>query len=472
MSTARRHRRTTTGAPTRRRGSGVAWVVCALTAASLCCAPVRAYPYYNGRACGDTAHPTRSEGDHGYNGQTDAITLALYWSARDGSATPQAWESNNQRRMPESWKTNAAGDEYKPGTRLTLVVDLSGLDDDDAVAMVLVTASAGEFEDVGMHEDHDADAGGTALKCGGLRLNPSHMANRHMLLWKAPATAVPVTFRVTSAAGHRKNFNKNHMFASANGALLEPDHANRTDTTSTEPTHDDSTIIGDSSKKISQSSSNMAFAAHGALMFLGIWMFMPGAVVWSRFGRPGPGDKPSAEWLSWHKNLMITATILVIVAAIVAYADVAKLGAEHYDGAHGKLGLAVIIIILVQPVNGFLRPGNPPEGLPKSTKRVNWERFHKSTGYLVLFLGFIAVITGIDELAEKDANFPGGYAIVLFILYVLLFVAVLGIHLFRTRRQDTTVAFTNRARFIELPTTARTTTTTTSSDSVPLSSVP
>ena len=87
MSTARRHRRTT-GAPARRR-AGVAFV-CALTAASLCCAPARAYPYYNGRACGDTAHPTRSEGDHGYNGQTDDITLALYWSARDGSATPQA----------------------------------------------------------------------------------------------------------------------------------------------------------------------------------------------------------------------------------------------------------------------------------------------------------------------------------------------------------------------------------------------
>jgi hypothetical protein len=384
-------------------------------------------------------------GDHGYSGPTTLIDMALYWSNADGSAEVQAWENNTQRLMPEAWRTNADGDEYKPGTRLTLVVDLSALDENAGVGMVLLTSSAGKFEDVGMHEDH---ASATALKCNGQRLNPSLMSNKHKIMWLAPDSSVgSVTLRVTTASGMRGKFYQSTKLVNANSALLTPNDPARNSTENvTEPTHDHDTLIGDSRKK--KSNASTAFAVHGAMMFAGIWMCMPGAVAWSRFGRPRLNDKPSAVWFTWHKYLMLTAVTLITIAAIIAFAGVADLGATHYDCPHSKLGLVLLLVVLLQPINGYLRPSNPPEGEPKQPKRTYWEYAHKITGYLILFLGFIAVLTGIAQLARRDDSVPARYQAGLFVAYVLVLLTVTAHHTYRLRR--VAAPSTERERFIEL----------------------
>ena len=181
-------------------------------------------------------------------------------------------------------------------------------------------------------------------------------------------------------------------------------------------------------------------------MFAGFWMLMPSAVGWSRFGRPGPGDKPSATWLTWHKWLMTSGALIVAIAALVAFAEISEMGAEHYDSPHGQLGLLLVIAASVQPLGGFLRPANAPAGEEKTRARRLWETAHRGLGYGILFLAFIAVLTGIDELSDRDDDVDGFFHSTLFVAYVVVGASVFAF-LERARRARET---SPRAAFVEL----------------------
>jgi len=420
-----------------------------------------AYPYY-AKGCGDAAHPTKAEGDHRYVGETADVSFAVYWSARNGSSEPQAWEygeNATHRLMPEAWLTSPSGDEYPPGARLTVVVDTSALakeGNDESVAMVLLTADGGRFEDVDMHEEHVEGNGGSrsALRCDGARVNPSLRTNKHKLIWYAPEGTDDVKLRATTASGGFHAFYQASVTLRANAQLTPPServNATSADNATDVPQHDNSTVVGDNSVRKPIVSETTAFAAHGAMMFVGIWMLMPGAVGWSLFGRPGPLDKPSATWLKWHTWLMVSASVTVVIAALVAYGEIGDIGATHYGCPHGKLGVFVVVLAACQPVGGFLRPPNPPEGEPKSTRRRFWERAHRAIGYTILILGFIAVLTGIDELGERDESVPARFHAVVFSLYVGVGVGVfVFLHRKRSRDAASSGAF-QRVEFVELP---------------------
>ena len=419
--------------------------------AALRATPTRGYPYYRAHACGDDAHPTRAMGDHPYAGDDGGVSFSLFWSARDGSNETQAWElwdNSTRRLMPSSWATSATGDEYKPDARLTLVVDTSAIAAMGGVGMVLLTTSEGRFEDVSMHEDHvdENDGSSSALRCGGKRVNPSLRTNKHKLIWWAPAPGTgDVVIRATTASAASSALYQGTFTVRENAGLRPPSEsgANASDVA---PAHDNATEVGDSSIASEDEARQVrAFVVHGGMMFAGIWMLMPGAVAWSRFGRPGPNDKPSAAWLSWHKWLMLAAVAFVVIAAGISYAEISEIGAAHYDCAHGKVGLAIVVVACLQPVGGFLRPPNPPEGELKSQARRAWERAHRAAGVLIFVLSFFAVLSGIDELSERDESVAARFHSVLFVLYVLVVFAVF-VHVSRHRAD----AAVSRAAFVEL----------------------
>ena len=96
-------------------------------------------------------------------------------------------------------------------------------------------------------------------------------------------------------------------------------------------------------------------------------------------------------------------------------------------------------------------PGDPPEGEPKSTRRRFWERAHRVIGYIIFFLGFIAVLTGIDELGERDESVPARFQTVVFALYVAVGVfAFVFIHRKLSRNAASSGRF-QRVEFVELP---------------------
>lgn len=436
------------GARTRAAAARAALVV---ACAALRATPARGYPYYNPRACGDAAHPTGWAGDHPYAGDDAGVSFSLFWSAHDGSNETQAWElwdNSTRRLMPSSWATSATGDEYKPEARLTLVVDTSAIAAGGGVGMVLLTTSEGRFEDVSMHEAHVSENGGSrsALRCGGKRVNPSLRTNKHKLIWWAPARGTgDVVIRATTASAAENALYQGTFTVRENDGL-QPPSANGTNASDVAPAHDDTTEVGDSSVGSEDEARQVrAFVVHGGMMFTGIWMLMPGAVGWSRFGRPGPNDKPSAAWLSWHKWLMLAAVALVVIAAGISYAEISEIGATHYDDAHGKVGLAIVVVACLQPVGGFLRPPNPPEGELKSQARRTWERVHRAVGVLIFILSFFAVLSGIDELSERDESVAARFHSVLFVLYVFVLFAF-----FAYASRHRAAASVSRAAFVEL----------------------
>ena len=245
---------------------------------------------------------------------------------------------------------------------------------------------------------------------------------------------------------------------------MRPPSASGANASDVAPAHDDATEVGDSSVGSEDEARQVrAFVVHGGMMFAGIWMLMPGAVGWSRFGRPGPNDKPSAAWLSWHKWLMLAAVALVVIAAGISYAEISEIGAAHYDCAHGKVGLAIVVVACLQPVGGFLRPPNPPEGELKSQARRAWERAHRAAGVLIFVLSFFAVLSGIDELSERDESVAARFHSVLFVLYVLVVFAVFVLRVAPSRRRRRLARRVRRiilSSTIRSPTTSTTTSTT------------
>ena len=142
---------------------------------------------------------------------------------------------------------------------------------------------------------------------------------------------------------------------------------------------------------------------------------------------------------------MLAAVAFVVIAAGISYAEISEIGAAHYDCAHGKVGLAIVVVACLQPVGGFLRPPNPPEGELKSQARRAWERAHRAAGVLIFVLSFFAVLSGIDELSERDESVAARFHSVLFVLYVLVVFAVF-VHVSRHRAD----AAVSRAAFVEL----------------------
>ena len=73
---------------------------------------------------------------------------------------------------------------------------------------------------------------------------------------------------------------------------------------------------------------------------------------------------------------------------------------------HGGLGMTVMTLGLLQPLNAFFRP-HPPER--KTAARVAWERLHKCSGWAAVGLGLVTVLLGTTLAAAHAKAFLGGF---------------------------------------------------------------
>ncbi len=65
-----------------------------------------------------------------------------------------------------------------------------------------------------------------------------------------------------------------------------------------------------------------------------------------------------ALWFQLHRAIQTTGLIFAIVGFIMALSFVSK--GNHFTATHHKLGLTVMIIGLLQPLNAFIRPHPTP----------------------------------------------------------------------------------------------------------------
>jgi len=183
--------------------------------------------------------------------------------------------------------------------------------------------------------------------------------------------------------------------------------------------------------------------AHGILMALAWGFFAPVAIVSAICRRLIPGE---GVWFQIHRAANTLCCILTIAGFGLAVAAYNGAGIPHFSGTHQRIGVSIFILVLLQVLNGMLRPHipTPTSDVEKSSKtdsdeeqdlsnenksitasvvnfslrrsrahtpktektapRFAWEIVHRSTGLALLGMGLYNGYTGLMLYAMRTGN--------------------------------------------------------------------
>eukprot|EP01083_Nonionella_stella_P151285 483180_1 len=110
-----------------------------------------------------------------------------------------------------------------------------------------------------------------------------------------------------------------------------------------------------------------------------------------------------SKWFHLHRALQLLGLVLLLIGCSVAFANVPL----HFSGSHQKLGLALFILALFQPLNAFCRPSRrvDSDGLIPTFRR-SWEIMHKNVGRVTIVMGWANVILGAKLIVEWYGTAP------------------------------------------------------------------
>ena len=132
--------------------------------------------------------------------------------------------------------------------------------------------------------------------------------------------------------------------------------------------------------------------------------------------------------LRYHAGLGLVLAVIAFAIIVAAYDDV---GAKHFGGpnkSHEQLGLAVMVIGLLQPLNAFIKRPHPPKpGETKTTARFVWELVHKNLGRLGIACGIVNVAYGLTlSRVDRFPNLERGVLIIIWLAVVVLSAVVVS----------------------------------------------
>mmetsp|Transcript_21471 Transcript_21471/g.62162 ORF Transcript_21471/g.62162 Transcript_21471/m.62162 type:complete len:517 (-) Transcript_21471:379-1929(-) len=105
---------------------------------------------------------------------------------------------------------------------------------------------------------------------------------------------------------------------------------------------------------------------------------------------------PQGAWFRRHRELQSVGWVLQILGFAAAVWFVQE-HSSHFQGPHARIGLAVVIVGTLQPLNAALRPH--PE--PRTRARVAFEVVHKGLGWIAVLLGIFNVAVGIYIVSDR-----------------------------------------------------------------------
>jgi len=148
--------------------------------------------------------------------------------------------------------------------------------------------------------------------------------------------------------------------------------------------------------------------AHGTLMALAWAVFIPGGIL---AARPASRRRMGPKWLRVHLGLQLTGLLTGGVGIAISISNVGV------GSLHGIIGLVVMGLGVLQPINAAFRPHPPASaessgaahksatdgargggGGASSSKKTKarrvWEVLHKSIGYSVFILALANIVVG------------------------------------------------------------------------------
>ena len=162
---------------------------------------------------------------------------------------------------------------------------------------------------------------------------------------------------------------------------------------------------------------------HGALMFLGWGVLIPAGVTVARTMK-----HMDPTWFNIHRGANSLGLLLAIAGLIVALVKFGPLsvGSGSAESGHAIIGLLVMVIGVLQPFGGLLRPhkGDP--------KRCYFNLIHGMVGRIGMTLGLVNILIGAF-LVDK---YSAGGAMALIILAAVWIAGVVLVSLIGGSRTD------------------------------------
>lgn len=136
---------------------------------------------------------------------------------------------------------------------------------------------------------------------------------------------------------------------------------------------------------------------HGVLMIMAWVICAPIGIVLVMVNKT---KKPPAvkSWFQLHQAFLATTVLLTLIAFVVMWLEV---GFEIGRNNHTKIGFAVVIGTILQPLGGIIRPHNPSVGEQKSKARLGWEYAHQWLGRILFTLAIAATILGLAIIGKQ-----------------------------------------------------------------------
>jgi len=142
------------------------------------------------------------------------------------------------------------------------------------------------------------------------------------------------------------------------------------------------------------SSFQSSAVLHSILMMVAWAYLLPGGLIVAKFKLPS-----SKSWFKTHiisQCLGLTSAFIGLGVIIYAYN---KNGLPHFVLVHAKIGLVVMVIAGLQPLNALIRPGKGKENT--TFWRMIWELTHKGLGYGVVILAWVNMFLSMDLTVMK-----------------------------------------------------------------------
>lgn len=165
--------------------------------------------------------------------------------------------------------------------------------------------------------------------------------------------------------------------------------------------------------------------AHGSLMMVSWGIILPSGVLIAHFFR-----HQDPQWFLIHRAMQVGGLLFALGGFIIAVTQFSVFAPNYYAPAqaHGIMGLIVMTLGLMQPINAYFRPHKDKKSATVSSARQKWECLHKGSGWFAITLAVPTIILG--------TKLAGGSRTVSFLIAYGVLASVVGVVLFLYRRKS------------------------------------
>ena len=154
---------------------------------------------------------------------------------------------------------------------------------------------------------------------------------------------------------------------------------------------------------------------HGIFMFLGWGIFLQcGAFIARYFRHRDPW------WFKMHRKVNIIGLLFSFVGLILGFLSANTAAPKHFVTTHAIIGLFIMIVGMLQPLNAFFRPHLDGK------HRNLWSLFHKYLGRIALVLALVNITLGLLMAVVVTALWISW--LILLGIYVCMYVAMEVMH--------------------------------------------